>query len=200
MKRDAEHRSHILLQSDLYDQASARTTIDGPIAVRPFKAGDAGAVRALFITANRLMAPPRMNAQFEDYIARALREEIDDIARYYASRGGRFYVATIADELIGMFGLERAQTHVAELRRMYVDPQVRRRGIARKLLEIAESEARKAGHTRMVLSSSELQPAALALYRAAGYREVRQGVATHATNKTLGGTVRRFHFEKTLGP
>jgi putative acetyltransferase len=38
----------------------------------------------------------------------------------------------------------------------------------------------------------------LALYRGAGYRLVRQVVADEASNKTLGGGIQRFHFEKVL--
>jgi putative acetyltransferase len=49
-----------------------------------------------------------------------------------------------------------------------------------------------------VLSTSELQPAALELYRRAGYRLVQEVVAEQASNKTLGGGIRRFHFEKDL--
>ena len=173
---------------------------DGRVIVRPFEPGDAAAVRALFIAVNRAIAPPDLAARFERYIAGALREEIDNIARYYATRGGRFHVAIAAGGLVGMFGLERPDRDVAELRRMYVDPRSRRRGLGRGLLARAEVEARNVGCTRLILSTSELQPAALALYRNAGYREVRQEVAAHATNKTIGGKIRRFHFEKTLDP
>lgn len=198
MKRYAELRSHVTMQSGRTGCDRAQAPAHDPIVVRPFNLGDAVAVRALFIAVNRLMAPRHMAEQFEAYIAAALREEIDDIARYYTARGGQFFVATVAGGLVGMFGLEQAQSDVAELRRMYVDPGLRRRGIGRELLARAETVARKAGCTRMILSTSELQSAALVLYRSAGYCEVRQEVATQATNKTLGGAIRRFHLEKAL--
>lgn len=174
--------------------------VDGRLIVRPFEPRDAAAVRALFIAVNRAIATPDLAARFERYIAGALREEIENIARYYATWGGRFYVAIAAGGLVGMFGLERPDRGVAELRRMYVDPRSRRRGLGRGLLARAEEEARKAGCTRLILSTSELQPAALALYRNAGYREVRQEVAAHTTNKAISGKIRRFHFQKPLDP
>lgn len=199
MKRDAEVSSpHVPTRADRKGRAPATAPDDDPIIVRPFEPDDAAAVRALFITVNRLMAPLNLAEQFEAYIAAALREEIDDIARYYTAQGGHFFVATVANALVGMFGLEQAGSGVAELRRMYVDPRFRGRGIGRDLLARAETEAQKAGCTRMILSTSELQSAALVLYRSAGYCEVRQEVATQATNKTLGGAIRRFHFEKAL--
>ena len=82
---------------------------------------------------------------------------------------------------------------------MYVAPQARRRGVAREMLARAESIAQAAGCERIVLSTSELQAAALALYRAAGYRLVHEEVAEAESNKTVGAGLRRFHFAKELG-
>lgn len=168
--------------------------------IRRFVATDAAAVRALFIRVNRELAPANLEARFEDYIESALREEIGRVEAYYESRNGRFFVAEQAGELAGMFGIERADEDVAELRRMYVDPHFRRHGIGRGLLERAEIEARALGMTRLILSTSELQPAAFALYQSAGFRLAREEIAIQATNKTVGGSIRRFHFEKSLGP
>ena len=81
---------------------------------------------------------------------------------------------------------------------MYVDPDARRRGIARKMLQFAEDECRRRNRLRMDLSTSELQGDALSLYRNTGYQCVREEVAVAASNKTLGGGIRRFHFIKLL--
>ena len=51
---------------------------------------------------------------------------------------------------------------------------------------------------RLDLSTSELQDAALSLYRSVGYRLVREEVAATTSNKTVGAGIRRFYFEKTL--
>jgi putative acetyltransferase len=83
-----------------------------------------------------------------------------------------------------------------ELRRMYVDPLARRGGIGRAMLRFAEAECRRSGARRLELSTSELQPAALELYRSAGYRLVREEVAHEVSNKTVGGGIRRYYFEK----
>jgi putative acetyltransferase len=81
---------------------------------------------------------------------------------------------------------------------MYVAPTARRAGIARSMLRFAEAECRRLSVRKLVLSTSELQPAALELYRRAGYRLVQEVIAEQASNKTLGGGIRRFHFEKDL--
>ena len=81
---------------------------------------------------------------------------------------------------------------------MHVDPDARRHGIARKMLAFAEDECRRRHRPTMDLSTSELQGDALSLYRNAGYRLVREELAVAASNKTLGGGIRRYHFTKAL--
>jgi putative acetyltransferase len=168
------------------------------IDIRPYAAADADEIRALFVRVNRLLAPPQLAEAFESYIARSLAEEIDRIPAYYRERQGSFWVAVLDRRIVGMFGLEAAEPSAMELRRMYVDPQARRRGIARSMLAFAEDRCRHGGAREMVLSTSEIQQEALALYRAAGYRELREEIADAASNKTIGGGIRRFHFSKAL--
>jgi ribosomal protein S18 acetylase RimI-like enzyme len=167
--------------------------------IRRFEPRDQDAVRDLFVRVNRELAPPQMRELFESYIALSLREEIDRIAEYYApTRGRGFWVAVDGEALIGMFGLEPFDDVSTELRRMYVDPSLRRSGIARLMLRHAERVAAEEGFESIVLSTSELQGAALGLYRAAGYQLVREEVAVDATNKTVGSGIRRYHFEKRV--
>jgi putative acetyltransferase len=168
------------------------------VDVRPFRAADRDAVRDLFIRVNRAIAPPTLKEKFEDYIARSLAEEIDRIAEYYGDRNGGFWVAESAGDVVGMFGLEPAGPDAMELRRMYVAPEARRRGIARQMLGFAEDECRRRGLQSLTLSTSELQGEALALYRASGYRLQKEEIAETASNKTLGGGIRRYHFDKSL--
>ena len=81
---------------------------------------------------------------------------------------------------------------------MYVDAAYRKHGLARMMLEHAERICREAGTPVLTLSTSELQQAALAFYRGAGYRLVREEVGAAQSNKTVGGAIRRYHFEKRL--
>src|SRR5258708_35326415 len=97
-------------------------------------------------------------------------EEMGRVAAYYRERGGAFWVAVLDTAVVGMFGLERAGPAAMELRRMYVDPAARRRGIARRMLHFAEAECRRLDANRLELSTSELQQAALEVKRRAGYQ------------------------------
>jgi GNAT superfamily N-acetyltransferase len=60
-------------------------------------------------------------------------------------------------------------TRAAEVKRMYVAPSARRRGLARIMLGHLESSARAAGADVMILETGTAQPEAMALYVAAGY-------------------------------
>ncbi|MFG2620528.1 GNAT family N-acetyltransferase [Streptomyces sp. NPDC048507] len=57
----------------------------------------------------------------------------------------------------------------AEVKRMYVVPQARGTGLARRILAELEADARAAGRTRMVLETGDQQPEAIALYLSSGY-------------------------------
>ena len=183
-----------------------RTIESGPaepetfMLIRPFSDQDAEAVRTLFVQVNRALAPTDLREAFEAYIALSLREEIGNIAAYYQPERGRgFWVAPDrAGALLGLFGLEPAGDGAAELRRMYVAPEARRCGVARTMLIEAERLCAAAGLDRLVLSTSALQAAALALYHGAGYRVLREEIAGSTTNKMVGAGLRRFYFEKTL--
>ncbi|MEF3365291.1 GNAT family N-acetyltransferase [Methylocystis sp. 9N] len=180
---------------------SAATRKSRPsIRIRLYDAQDREFVRRLFIAVNRQLAPAHLKSQFEIYIARALVEEIERIPEYYAERAGSFWIAeTVADNrLVGMYGLEAGGSGAAELRRMYVAPAFRRQGIARQMLAHAESTGKAAGYDRIVLSTSELQKSALALYRSVGFSLVAEETADRMSHKVVGAGLRRHHMAKKL--
>ena len=167
-------------------------------AIRRYADADHTAVRDLFIRVNRELAPPEWREAFERYVARSLSEEIDRLADYYAEKKGAFFVAHDDVRFAGTFGLEGLGAPSAELRRMYVDAAFRGTGLARLMLAHAEQTCRDAGTPVLTLSTSELQQAALAFYRREGYALVREEVGAAQSNKTVGGGIRRYHFEKWL--
>jgi GNAT superfamily N-acetyltransferase len=172
--------------------------MNSDIIIRAFVEQDAAPVHDLFVTVNRRLAPPAMRDDFETYIRRSLTEEVDRISAYYGERDGGFWVALRETRIVGMFGLERVAPDAMELRRMYVDLDARRGGIARQMLHHAEAECRRRGIPRLELSTSELQSAALALYRGEGYLLIREATAEASSNKTVGAGIRRYYFEKSL--
>jgi putative acetyltransferase len=60
----------------------------------------------------------------------------------------------------------------AELKRMYVVPELRGRGLSRAVLGELEAQASRLGATRVVLETGDKAFAALGLYRSAGFRRI----------------------------
>jgi GNAT superfamily N-acetyltransferase len=61
---------------------------------------------------------------------------------------------------------------ILEIKRMFVVPQVRGKGIARLILRELEKWGREEGFTESKLETGIKQPEAIAVYRSAGYREI----------------------------
>ena len=66
------------------------------------------------------------------------------------------------------------------------------------MLECAELRATEFGFSKMILSTAEVQKAAIAFYAKSGFRLVRTEVVGTMSTKTVGGGLTRFHFEKFL--
>jgi putative acetyltransferase len=81
-----------------------------------------------------------------------------------------FYVAREEGLLLG-FGALVEDRGWAEIKRMYVSPSARGRGIGRLILEQLEQRAASLGVETIRLESGVKQVEALQLYRSAGYRE-----------------------------
>jgi GNAT superfamily N-acetyltransferase len=86
--------------------------------------------------------------------------------------GGAYLVGYEGDDTVAGGGLRRLGEGVAEIKRMYVRPAARSRGVARALLGALEDEARALGYTAVRLDTGPRQLHGLALYRSAGYVDV----------------------------
>ncbi len=105
--------------------------------------------------------------------AAALPCELDEMR----PPAGIFLVVTLDEEPVGCgalkFGTEKFLTgQTAELKRMWVSPKVRGRGIGRRLLEELENRAAEVGSHAIRLDTNHTLTEAIALYRSTGYRPV----------------------------
>ena len=85
---------------------------------------------------------------------------------------GVFLVAEVDGEAAGSGAWRLLPSGDVEIKRVYVAPAHRRRGLARVIRAALEDSAARAGHRRVVLNSGREQPEALALYDRLGYRAV----------------------------
>ena len=90
----------------------------------------------------------------------------------FAAPAGAFLVGFHEDEAVCAGGIKPIAPDAAEIKRMYVVPGARRRGIARALLRALEEAARERGYAFVRLDTGPLQRGAMALYAAEGYTEI----------------------------
>ena len=88
---------------------------------------------------------------------------------YFEPPDGTFLVAYLDGEPAGCGGVGRLEQTVGELRRMYVLPAHRGKGLGRALLVALEDAARELGYTTMRLETGNEAPEALGLYTSSGY-------------------------------
>ena len=80
-----------------------------------------------------------------------------------------FFIARLEGDAVGCGGIAFAES-AAEVKRMYVRPEARGRGVARAILARLEKEARARGINLLVLETGDAQHAATRLYERAGFR------------------------------
>ena len=69
-------------------------------------------------------------------------------------------------------GVARFDDERGELKRMYVVPEARGRGLGRRLLVELEAEAQRLGYHALVLETGDRQPEAVGLYESSGYERI----------------------------
>jgi putative acetyltransferase len=85
---------------------------------------------------------------------------------------GAFLVAYLDNVAVGCGAVRRRDLVTAELKRMYVDPSFRGRGIGRALVEALEHEARLLGVSKVVLETGSRLARATKLYETMGYARI----------------------------
>lgn len=97
--------------------------------------------------------------------------DLKDIEVNYFQKGGVFEVIEDgAGNLVGTVGLYSMDNETCELRKMYFAPQVRGRGLGRRVLERAVRIARERGFKRMTLETSSVLEKAIRLYTRFGFK------------------------------
>jgi putative acetyltransferase len=112
-------------------------------------------------------------------------------ASIFEPPGGAFLVGRLDGEAVACGGIARYDETTAEIRRMYVVPAARSRGLSRHVLAALEDEARALGYSFVRLETGNLQAEAIGLYTSAGFAPIpRYG--------PFANDPRSFCFEKRL--
>lgn len=131
--------------------------------------------------------PVRLRAlPYDDPVAQDLveRVQLEYVARYggrdeavvdpaeFLPPQGLFLAAEVAGEPVGSGAWRALGEGLAEIKRVYVAPAFRRRGLAQLIVDALERSAAQAGHRSVVLNTGGRQPEALGLYAQLGYAPV----------------------------
>ena len=99
-----------------------------------------------------------------------LEHDIADLRIFWPPQG-RLLLAYDDGAVAGCACVRTIGPQIAEIKRMYVRPAFRRKGIGRALVDAAIKEVRAAGYTTLRLDSARFMADAHALYRASGFKD-----------------------------
>ena len=84
----------------------------------------------------------------------------------------QFVIAWLDDQAVGCGAIRPIDTQTTEVKRMYVRPFARGKGISRKILAKLESLASASGFSHTKLETGINQPEAIKLYETSGYEPI----------------------------
>src|SRR5687767_4007519 len=89
-----------------------------------------------------------VNLCFQNY-----DKEVAELPGEYVPPTGRLYLATENEKTAGCIALRRLGDGICEMKRLYVRPQFRGRGLGRTLVDRIIEDAREIGYSRMRLDT-----------------------------------------------
>jgi len=112
------------------------------------------------------------NRKLEMYVFN-FDQELAGLPGAYAPPDGRLFLAQWEDQPAGCVALRKLEPEICEMKRLYLSPKFRGKGIGRVLAEFIINEARSIGYKKMRLDTiqSNMQEA-IALYRQLGFNEI----------------------------
>jgi putative acetyltransferase len=110
-----------------------------------------------------------VTAQQQEIAEREIAEVGSRVSNYPLYEGITYLGAVVDGRLVGCGAIQPLDAGTAEIKRMYVRPSYRGRGIARQVLAALEELAWSAGHTTLRLETGDFMPEAVKLYTSSDY-------------------------------
>ena len=124
---------------------------------------DYATARALF---EEYAAEIEIDLCFQNFAA-----ELDSLASMYSQPGGALLIAEVDNVVAGCVALRPFREDICEMKRMYVRPAFRGRGLGQQLAVSIVHAARDLGYREMVLDTLASMRAATALYTSMGFTQ-----------------------------
>ena len=128
-------------------------------------------VRALFAAYTAMLVD--RDPSFQRYLdIQHYDDEARDPTAKYGPPDGRLYLARLDGRAVGCVALRRLDGERCEMKRLYVRPECRGRGIARRLIRQITGDARRMGFRRLLLDTLPALEEAVRLYRRLDFSEI----------------------------
>jgi GNAT superfamily N-acetyltransferase len=99
-------------------------------------------------------------------------QELSELPGDYTPPGGRLYLAFEKGRPAGCIALRKISDDDCEMKRFYVCPLFRGKGLGKRLATVVIGEAREIGYKRMLLDTVPAMKRAISLYRALGFKPI----------------------------
>ncbi|MGA8570273.1 MAG: GNAT family N-acetyltransferase [Candidatus Binataceae bacterium] len=117
---------------------------------------------------------------FRDYAAEIqvdlsfqnFEEELAELPGEYGPPSGRLFILFFENHPAGCVAIRRLGANACEMKRLYIRPDYRGKGIGRQLAETAVSAARRIGYEAIYLDTLPTMSAAVELYGSLGFQEI----------------------------
>ena len=97
-------------------------------------------------------------------------EELEHFPIEYAAPAGAFILAEDGGQYLACIGVRQLSDEVGEIKRLYVAPAARGRGLGRVLVERIIAEARRLGYRSLLLDTLPFMKEAQSLYLSMGFK------------------------------
>lgn len=125
---------------------------------------DLALARALFVEYSRSIG---FDLSFQNF-----KTEFDGLPGDYAPPGGALVLAWFGNEVAGCIALRGWSGETCEMKRLYVRPRFRGKGIGRALATWTIANARELGYKRMRLDTVPSMAEAITMYETLGFKEI----------------------------
>jgi ribosomal protein S18 acetylase RimI-like enzyme len=123
---------------------------------------------------------PHVREMLREYVAwigldlafQEIEAELDGLPGDYAPPRGALLVAVEGHRYLAMIALRPIDGTIAEMKRLYVRPDARGRGLARRLIARLCEEARRLNYTELRLDTLPMMGEAQALYETYGFVDI----------------------------
>ena len=107
-------------------------------------------------------------------IYQGIESELDSLPGKFSPPEGCLLIAEIDGNLVGCVALRSFEPGICEMKRLFVKPECRSKGVGMALAKRVITEAKKRGYHKMLLDTGDFMVAAQKLYSSLGFKTTNQ--------------------------